>query len=397
MPERFLLMDPIRGFAAAWVFLFHYHFSATFRSDFAVLHQFTRLGDRAVPLFFVISGYCIALSATRGLQSAHSSLEFLKRRLWRIYPAFWCSILVILGIRCVACLCRILGLIDPLPYMSYPSFPDYSLGEYLQIGTLTHALVSRDGAWWTRYGQLHGAYWTLALEVQFYVAVAVLMRLRRYFTLGLVFVSVVSLTVWFHRPWMIRTANYGTAVPYWSWFAWGVLLFYVHKAGFTPQRVFGSRATIAASIITAAVLASVIVSSYAAWPYERQLFAFVSGCGLWALLAFDDRFAVMVKSRNKLWSTSARIAVSLGAASYTIYLLHGEVSHAFEIGLRAIPGLPDLVLDLTVVVSTMVCCWGCYFIIERPFTRKRAAQKPRIVSYTPEHSQPSLEKAERAA
>ena len=40
-------------------------------------------------LFFVISGYCIAVSADANRAKGLSAGAFLGRRFWRIYPAYW--------------------------------------------------------------------------------------------------------------------------------------------------------------------------------------------------------------------------------------------------------------------------------------------------------------------
>ena len=50
--------------------------------------------DLGVPLFFVISGYCIAASMDSHRRRGSSSWVFLGRRLRRIYPPYWAALLV---------------------------------------------------------------------------------------------------------------------------------------------------------------------------------------------------------------------------------------------------------------------------------------------------------------
>ena len=47
------------------------------------------------PLFFVISGYCIASSLDSSRRKGTPPTRFLARRLWRIFPPYWASVAVI--------------------------------------------------------------------------------------------------------------------------------------------------------------------------------------------------------------------------------------------------------------------------------------------------------------
>ena len=64
---QFFLLDMLRGFAALWVFGFHFDFSLSFQTSLPNLHAFLKLGELGVPMFFVISGYCITASARSAL------------------------------------------------------------------------------------------------------------------------------------------------------------------------------------------------------------------------------------------------------------------------------------------------------------------------------------------
>ena len=46
-----------------------------------------------VPMFFVISGYCIAASAEATIDRGESAGSFLAPRVWRIYPPYWFALL----------------------------------------------------------------------------------------------------------------------------------------------------------------------------------------------------------------------------------------------------------------------------------------------------------------
>src|SRR5947209_659017 len=92
---KYKLLDPLRGLAALWVFLFHFHFSEAFQHTLPLAHRLFKMGDLGVPMFFVISGFCLTAAGRRAIVKAESAGAFLYRRALRIYPPFWCSIVVV--------------------------------------------------------------------------------------------------------------------------------------------------------------------------------------------------------------------------------------------------------------------------------------------------------------
>lgn len=89
-------LDIARGLAALMVFCFHISNLITAASP--TLGRLASYGYMGVPIFFVISGYCMAASAKQVLRKNRSAGSFLRKRFLRIYPPFWASILVIMAI-----------------------------------------------------------------------------------------------------------------------------------------------------------------------------------------------------------------------------------------------------------------------------------------------------------
>jgi len=88
-------IDILRGFAATTVFLNHYGVSSILKKLFKINSAdiIASIGaSYAVPLFFLISGFCIHLSQLKQnafLGDTKFKLEsYLKRRFWRIYPTY---------------------------------------------------------------------------------------------------------------------------------------------------------------------------------------------------------------------------------------------------------------------------------------------------------------------
>ncbi|TWU13401.1 Acyltransferase family protein [Symmachiella macrocystis] len=367
-PNRFYLLDPIRGLAAIWVFLFHYQFSKPFQSTLPTIHSFFKLGDMAVPLFFVISGYCIALAAERTKERLKSPWQFLRSRMRRIYPTFWLSVGIIFILRCVAIALRKDGLTAKVPGLYYPCLPSYDAVDWLGVLTLTRGVTSDQGAWWERFGQVNGAYWTLAIEMQFYITVGILLMLRRFYLVGLVAISALSLLAWLHNPSFVMTAAAGTFLPYWSWFSCGLLLWYIHNLGWTAQQLLGSWDKRICLAMLASISSTLLYFSYSSITPDQLVFSLLSALFLWCLQPFDAWFSKL-QSPSKSWTMRLLpgMATALGTASYSIYLLHNEVSMFLSsVLLKQIP-IRGILLDSIILAGTISVCYLLFLKIEKPF------------------------------
>ncbi len=88
------LLDAWRGVAALWVVMLHVRLPSTP----AWLFDFSAGGHLGVPMFFVISGYCIANAAMRSLRAPSPVKHFLGARVHRIYPPYLCASLLAVGL-----------------------------------------------------------------------------------------------------------------------------------------------------------------------------------------------------------------------------------------------------------------------------------------------------------
>lgn len=132
----FYCLDIIRFAAAVFVLAFHFGY-LTQAADFSAIWPITWPGWVGVEIFFVISGFVIANSAKDA-----SPKQFLKGRALRLYPAAWC--------------CATLTLIVRLG--------DERLGDLFPSYLRSIALMPK-GPW------IDVVYWTLAVEIGFYVLI----------------------------------------------------------------------------------------------------------------------------------------------------------------------------------------------------------------------------------
>jgi peptidoglycan/LPS O-acetylase OafA/YrhL len=129
-----------------------------------------------VPMFFVISGYCISAACDRMRSSSGTLREYLKRRYFRIFPPFW----ILVAITAV-----VVTATDWLGYgylfadnvhpISLPS--SLALDQWAGNLTLTesfrHALFGSDRLYFL------GHAWSLCYEEQFYLVCGVLLAVSR--------------------------------------------------------------------------------------------------------------------------------------------------------------------------------------------------------------------------
>lgn len=169
-------LDPLRGLAALAVALFHFTHNGWLPQD----HWLARIGfhgHHGVETFLVISGFVVPYAMWRGAYSVGGLLPYLGRRMTRIYPPYLASVLI-------------LALMNQMAPAGNP-------GRFGAWDLAGHLLLLNDvlGRPW-----LMAVYWTLALEVQFYLLA------------GLAWPVLAS-----RRPWVFALFALGCALAGWAW------------------------------------------------------------------------------------------------------------------------------------------------------------------------------------
>jgi peptidoglycan/LPS O-acetylase OafA/YrhL len=164
-------VDVLRALAALAVLYHHVPFSAADLPPLAqaLLSAPTRLGRLGVPLFLVLSGFCIHLSVARGLARGEGVRPtwgaFWRRRFWRLYPPYLAAIALSLAIY--------RGLAGPQAY------PDFERVVALPWDLLTHLVMAHNLFADYCFGLGNGPFWSLGLEEQLYALYALFLVLRR--------------------------------------------------------------------------------------------------------------------------------------------------------------------------------------------------------------------------
>ncbi len=150
---RYLSLDACRGAACLLLVMFHATFfaDASFKLDqrdtwtiASVIMRIVRLAWAGVPIFFVVSGYCIAASMDSMRRKPFTLWSYFSRRIRRIYPPLWT--MLILGTIFVIVL-GAFGLIEPknehLPHLEQFA-PSNWIGNFSASEWWLHRVIGGD-------------------------------------------------------------------------------------------------------------------------------------------------------------------------------------------------------------------------------------------------------------
>ena len=220
---RYTSIDLWRGVACLMVILFHstLYCESALDSPISCFIALTKQMWLGVPMFFVISGYCISASADSARNNPFQGIsQYFWRRFRRIYPPYWIMLLLL----CIA---------------------SFTLENVLQSGLLLHnGDHPMNPPWWRSWWQIFGnltlteewrfrlfgdhrsmplgVAWTLCYEEQFYALCGLFLFVspKRFFHLAAL-TSVLSL------PWFGSANIKGFFFDgYWLMFASGILVYY---------------------------------------------------------------------------------------------------------------------------------------------------------------------------
>jgi peptidoglycan/LPS O-acetylase OafA/YrhL len=277
-----------------------------------------------VPLFFVISGYCIAAAADSARRRARSGRTFFYRRFRRIYPPLWAYLalaaLAIAALPPGALPGPTAGYPHPIPYPR-----DVPLGQWLGSVTLTEEWRHYLGG--PPHGYFNGQLWTLCYEEQFYLVVGLLLTLSRRalfpavgLVTALVFLNVANLNALLGDRIGVNLNAYQRPLPgfffdgLWLVFAAGVGMYYrVNYA--TPIL----RRCVDGLLLAGLVWAASFVPT--AWDFKPTLPGYLAVGFLFALVlaalhGCDRRVAGCAAVAPLAWC---------GRMCYSLYLVHAPV------------------------------------------------------------------------
>lgn len=266
--------------------------------------SWTASGWVGVEIFFVISGYVIALSAEHADRAA-----FARGRLLRLLPA---------GLICALLTALVLGLSGALPPLE---------------------TVTRMAASITMFPfgpRIDASWWTLQVETSFYIAVACLLREDRQNRTRLQLLGV-CLTVWSLFYYVQAVARGDTLdrtgapemlvlMPHGMLFALGIALRAIETQGWSAGRFVAGAAALAVALIE-------VVLSGRAFDGAGGI---PQSVGIPVILFLAGILVIALAPRLRMSGSAARVLREVGALTYPLYLVHQVIGAATVAGLVAI-------------------------------------------------------------
>jgi peptidoglycan/LPS O-acetylase OafA/YrhL len=376
-PARVVGLDGIRGLAALFVVLNHI-FERAWPEYPGVNHAplwaaWLIYGRGAVAMFIALSGFSLGLGPARSAWKFKSLATYAHRRAWRILPPYWAA----LGF----------SLVMTWYVLAQPHLPVPNGKSVVVYGLLVQDVFA--------VGSPNRAFWSIAIEVQLYVLLPLLLLLVRRVSalamVGLVAAIVVTIGVLAPHVALMNTALVKFTPDLAVLFAVGLLASGIVTAGErTRSRPWAGCALAAAvsAIVLMVVRGSVWSNLNLFW--LDLAWAPAIGCFLTAVATSRPRFVVRL--------LNSPMPRSLGSCSYSLYLTHEPIVIAVSYGLvrgRVTSGTP-MFFVLAAILLPVTICFARMFaaVFEIPFQRHRGwiplrqAIAARLRQLLPEESAP---------
>lgn len=319
--QRLEVLDALRGVAAVAVVLYHYtvHYTNHFAPNDHARIVFSR-GNLGVDLFFCISGFVISMT----LERCRDWRDFGVRRFARIYPAYAASIVFTYVV---------------FSRSDLPKF-HYGPADLLMNFTMLQQLLG--------FSHIDGVYWTLQVELLFYVIVAslhfggLLKNPRLICLLWLLLSSAYAWVRQVHPTLPTHLAGDVLILERAPLFIIGMLAFDFHK----HDRVDRDGVVLVALCIAYQLTTSL-------------LFAGLAATAGFVLLLIASKVRL-----QRMWS----IAMFLGSISFSLYLVHQHfgymvIREAIKIGATLDQGI-CVAIAASIGVASFIT-----FAIEKPAQR----------------------------
>jgi peptidoglycan/LPS O-acetylase OafA/YrhL len=330
--KRIPELDLLRFLAASVVVIYHhtYQFTAgasSYDGAFPTIQSGSRFGYLGVNLFFLISGFVILWSA-----SNKTVRQFVASRALRLYPTFWAAIL--LTLIAVA----VLG-----PEGGFPSVRTIITNTTMVPGYLGSDFID-------------GVYWTLAVELKFYliVAIIILFKQLRHIEIWLCawLIALILCTMGFGKYGLSSLSLF----PYGSLFVGGCWAYLIRARGASWLRLTG--------FLASAVLSLAVVPSQVPQFIQPVLPADVRT----ALLLVGLIYLTVLSIALNWWrARNASLAIYLGALTYPLYLVHNRIGRLVYASLEN--KVSAGVCVVLVICVSLLLSWLLVVIIDRWVSR----------------------------
>lgn len=338
--NRLESLDWLRGLLAVSIMVYHLTGWKLYQPDASEL--LGRLGIYGVSMFFVLSGLSMAAGYNGFMRDGRSAIRFFVRRIFRIWPLLWVAVAAVtLG-----------GLMLKGKPVDWPLV-------MLNITTLFGFV--RPGAY------INTGAWSIGNEMVYYALTpALLAAYDRKLAYGNALVAA-SVAVGLYFAFQ-AIGTHATLASQWQTYINPMNNLYLYATGVALYYNTNRRALGAAAACTMLVAA---MAAFLWYPVAGDLVHIVTGV---ERVVFSMASILLVLSFYGITSSPtawiSRPLVTLGLATYGVYLLHPIVYQAVELSIRGLgwSKAPLVTIALTVVLTIAIAI-ALYACLEAPFIR----------------------------
>ena len=340
--QRSNIMDVFRGVAVLAVVLFHYTdrvpFSAL-RYENPIFPGWWSWGWVGPYWFFIISGFFMAAS----IEKSKDLISFMGKRVSRIYPAYFVAILIIVATMAI------------LPPVSFPQW-HYSSATPPLTDVVANFFFATD----IGFDYVDGAFWTLVVELKFYLFLSLFFflvfkrKLEKTVT-AFGFIAIALGIVWTAVNAAILNGQYLETLDKFNSVLQTVLISLdlpFFASGMLTQLYFSTRSKSSLTLLIANIvvccLVIMILSFGKPYAYEyapRTVIVFLFVAALFYALVSVPQFGKWFSS--KLGHSLLAPFVRIGVVSYAWYLIHQNIGVTLIYHLNGLlPGWLSIIIVL---------------------------------------------------
>jgi peptidoglycan/LPS O-acetylase OafA/YrhL len=340
--HRYKELDALRGIAALMVVFFHF---SMHRPE---ANLGLKLGITGVDLFFMISGFVIFMS----LQKVSNGTEFIINRVSRLYPTYWAAVTFTFALII---------------------FRDNSLTKQAFVQYAGNMTMFQ---FYLGIPNLDGPYWTMTVEMLFYIFILCLywLKLLKHIELigiGLCLFAIVSCYFFFDRRMIKLFINLFPLAKFIALFVAGIIFY----------KIYTERAKLALRYSTLVCCLACQLALFSFAGPSSKFISFPEYCSM--IVLYFVLFVLFVN--NGLGFIVNKVTLFLGKISFALYLIHQFVSLAFIIPLVVYKLNVNFWVATIFINLPIVICIAAFitYKIEVPFGRLMK-EKLRLLLYRKE-------------
>lgn len=333
LKQKLNLIQLLRGLASLLVVFYHVTTSSKETYNFNFLGGFFMFGRAGVDIFFVLSGFIITYTNLHLIKEGASLISFLKKRFIRIFPIYWIFISFFLSLQ-----------------IFLPSF-------YHSFFKLSFENIASTYFLLPRHIMLNGVSWTLSFELFFYSLFSLAFLLRKKMILliaSFTFIAIIIILSVFNVK-EVDSNNWINLFfsPMILEFFMGILAALIISNIPTkiaiPFIIFGT-----VSFIFSGIFEDYLIS------YKLKALDNVIYFGIPSLFLIIG----IVKLETIKNIHVPKFFVSLGEASYSLYLMHIPIVVGFMRVLKSKMNVNEIILQIIFLILILFICRISIYIFE---------------------------------